>query len=84
MTGIRAGSGDLFPAFKEILQAHDRPFLDELVFGNLSDVEEYLVPEALREAYRAYLRSDDGLSTLPAVYSAVWLTVWLRHTGLRP
>jgi asparagine synthase (glutamine-hydrolysing) len=74
----RPGKSNLGPAFTHAVLSCDRPLLDEVVFGDSSNVERYVDLRRLQKTWRRALRTANGDDVF-AVWRVASLALWLRR-----
>jgi asparagine synthase (glutamine-hydrolysing) len=80
---LRSGKANFNHNFVRTLLAFERKTLDEVLLTDSKRIEAYVDMKAVRAAYhrltsQQWARIDDAM----AVWNAVTLSLWLRHTGL--
>jgi hypothetical protein len=62
------------------LLAFGREVLDDVIFGDLAVIENYVDCEAFRRSYRRYLAGEGGDDAC-SIWSVVILAIWLKSSG---
>jgi asparagine synthase (glutamine-hydrolysing) len=76
----RPGKTSARASFNRGLLAFGREVLDDVIFGDLAVIENYVDCEAFRRSYRRYLAGEGGDDAL-SIWSVVILAIWLKSSG---